>query len=237
MILFPAIDILDGRAVRLLHGRRDVVTDYGNPYERAKEWTDAGAEYLHVVDLNGAFGGKSGIDKTVEKIASLGIPIQSGGGLRTMEEIDARISAGVSRVVLGTVCVRNFPLFQAAVQKYGEKIVAGIDAKEGKFAVKGWTEESGTDAFWFGMQAKTLGVKYAVFTDIGRDGALSGVNADETARMAQTGLNIVASGGIRDLNDLHALKARGVYGAILGRSLYEGTIDLKRAIGEMKDVE
>lgn len=237
MILFPAIDILEGRAVRLLHGKINRVTDYGDPFARAEQWVQAGAEFLHVVDLSGAFGEKSKIDQTVEKIATLGVPVQSGGGLRSMKEIDSRIKAGASRVVLGTVCVQNPALFQEAVQKYGEKIVAGMDAKNGSLAVKGWTEDSGVEAFAFGTRAKALGVRYAVYTDVGRDGALTGVNLEETVRMAQTGLSVVASGGIRDIEDLRALKVRGVYGAILGRSIYEGTIDLKQAIGEMKDVK
>ncbi|MCI8343126.1 MAG: 1-(5-phosphoribosyl)-5-((5-phosphoribosylamino)methylideneamino)imidazole-4-carboxamide isomerase [Clostridia bacterium] len=237
MILFPAIDILEGRAVRLLHGERDAVTDYGVPLERAKLWADAGAQFLHVVDLNGAFGGKSTIDKTVEQIAKLGVRVQSGGGLRTMQEIDSRISAGAARVVLGTACARDPALFHAAVQKYGDKIVAGIDAKKGKLALNGWTEHSDIDALAFGARMHDLGVRYAVFTDIGRDGALSGVNAEETARMADTGLSVIASGGIHDDFDLRCLRDKGVYGAILGRSIYEGTIDLKKAIEEYSHVE
>ena len=141
--------------------------------------------------------------------------------------------AGADRVVLGTVCVEHPEVLYEAVQKYGAKIVAGIDAKDGYLAVRGWTQLADKDAFEFGCEAKALGVADAVFTDVGRDGALTGVNLADTVRMGETGLNIIASGGIRDGNDLAALKQKGVYGAILGRSIYTGAIDLKRAIEEM----
>lgn len=233
MILYPAIDVLNGRAVRLLYGRREEVTDYGDPVDCARRWLDAGAQILHVVDLSGAFGEVSGFEKTLERIAKLGVPVQSGGGLRSMESIHRRFRAGADRVVLGTVCVEHPEVLYEAVQKYGAKIVAGIDAKDGYLAVRGWTQLADKDAFEFGCEAKALGVADAVFTDVGRDGALTGVNLADTVRMGETGLNIIASGGIRDGNDLAALKQKGVYGAILGRSIYTGAIDLKRAIEEM----
>lgn len=234
MKLFPAIDILNGRAVRLLHGKREAVTDYGDPVERARLWLDCGAEILHVVNLSGAFGEESGFLSLLEKIASLGVPVQTGGGIRTREDIAQRFSAGAERVILGTVCVRQPQLFREAAAAYGGKIVVGLDAKNGMLAVKGWTELSQVSAFSFGAEARKMGVEDAVFTDIGRDGALTGVNAEETVKMAQTGLNVIASGGIRDMDDLYLLKERGVYGAVLGRSIYTGNIDLKKAIGEMK---
>lgn len=233
MILYPAIDVLNGRAVRLLYGRREEVTDYGDPVDCARRWLDAGAQILHVVDLSGAFGEASGFEKTLERIAKLGVPVQSGGGLRSMESIHRRFRAGADRVVLGTVCVEHPEVLYEAVQKYGAKIVAGIDAKDGYLAVRGWTQLADKDAFEFGCEAKALGVADAVFTDVGRDGALTGVNLADTVRMGETGLNIIASGGIRDGSDLAALKQKGVYGAILGRSIYTGAIDLKRAIEEM----
>ena len=233
MILYPAIDVLNGRAVRLLYGRREEVTDYGDPVDCARRWLDAGAQILHVVDLSGAFGEASSFEKTLERIAKLGVPVQSGGGLRSMESIHRRFRAGADRVVLGTVCVEHPEVLYEAVQKYGAKIVAGIDAKDGYLAVRGWTQLADKDAFEFGCEAKALGVADAVFTDVGRDGALTGVNLADTVRMGETGLNIIASGGIRDGSDLAALKQKGVYGAILGRSIYTGAIDLKRAIEEM----
>lgn len=235
MILFPAVDILNGRAVRLLYGKRENVTDYGDPVDGAKRWIDCGAEILHIVDLSGAFGEESGFERILERIAALGVPVQTGGGMRTPAQIERRFHAGASRVVLGTICVEQPAVFREAVAKYGEKIVAGIDARGGKLAVKGWTETVDTDAFVFGREAKALGVSDAVFTDIGRDGALSGVNVEETVKMSQTGLNVIASGGIRDMDDLYALKERGVYGAVLGRAIYTGAISLREAIAEMKD--
>ncbi len=234
MILFPAIDILEGRAVRLLYGRRENVTDYGDPVDCAKRWIGEGAEFLHVVDLSGAFGQKSAFNATLERIAALGVPVQSGGGLRSSAEISGRFEAGASRVVLGTVCVKDPPVYRAAVARYGENIVAGIDAKDGKLAVRGWTEETEKDAFAFGREARRLGVKYAVFTDVSRDGALSGVNVEATVKMRETGLQIVASGGVRGMDDLLALKERNVYGAILGRALYTGDVRLRTAIEAAK---
>ncbi len=234
MKLFPAIDVLEGRAVRLLYGKRDLVTDYGNPVDCAKRWIDEGAEILHVVDLSGAFGEENSFYKVLEQIAKLNVPVQSGGGLRSAESIKTRFEAGASRVILGTVCVEQPQVFFEAVKTYGDKIVAGIDAKEGLLAVRGWTEIAQKKAFEFGKEAYALGVKDAVFTDIGRDGALSGVNLDETVRMSQTGLNIIASGGVKDIADLRALKARSVYGAILGRAIYTGAINVREAIEEMK---
>lgn len=234
MILFPAIDVLEGRAVRLLYGKKELVTDYGDPVDCAKRWVEAGAEYLHVVDLSGAFNGESAVERVLERIARLGVPVQSGGGLRSLADIRRRFHAGAARVVLGTVCAEQPEVLYEAVEKYGNKIVAGIDARGGMLAVRGWTETADKDAFEFGCEAKALGISDAVFTDIGRDGALSGVNLGETVRMGETGLNIIASGGIRGMDDLRALKERGVYGAILGRSIYTGAIDLRQAIAEMR---
>jgi phosphoribosylformimino-5-aminoimidazole carboxamide ribotide isomerase len=231
MKLFPAIDILDGRAVRLMYGKKEEVTDYGLPMERAKMWIDAGAEYLHVVDLSGAFDGVSRINDEIERIAALGVKVQSGGGLRTMSAITDRLNAGASRVILGTVCLTDPELFQKAVDKYGDAIVAGIDCKNGFLSVKGWTETGKETGVSFGQRAKKMGVNYCVFTDVSRDGALKGVAADETATLGQeTGLNVIASGGIASMTDLEDLDARGVYGAILGRAIYAGKIDLAEAV-------
>ena len=232
MILYPAIDILEGRAVRLLYGRRNEVTDYGDPVECAKRWVDMGAKILHVVDLSGAFGEKSTFHRSLERIAALGVPVQSGGGLRSMDAIVRRFRMGADRVVLGTVCVEQPEVLKEAAQTYGGKIVAGIDAKGGKLAVRGWTEIAEKDAFDFGCEARALGVTDAVFTDIGRDGALTGVNLEDTVKMGETGLNIIASGGVSSMEDLRALAEKGVYGAILGRSIYTGAIDLAAALEE-----
>ncbi len=234
MKLFPAIDILEGRAVRLLYGKRDKVTDFGDPVECAKRWIDCGAARLHVVNLAGAFGEKSGFHRQLERIAALGVPVQTGGGLRSADEIRRAIRAGAERCVLGTVCAEAPQVLFEAVEEFGERIVVGIDSSGGKLAVRGWTERADKDAFEFGCEARALGVRDAVFTDIGRDGALSGVNLEETVRMAETGLRIIASGGIKDMEDLRALSAQGVYGAVLGRAIYTGAIGLKEAIGELE---
>lgn len=230
MKLFPAVDILDGRAVRLLYGKRELVTDYGLPLDRAKLWRDAGAEYLHVVDLCGAFEGESRIEDEIEKMAALGLKVQSGGGLRTMAAIERRLNAGAFRVVLGTVCHTHPELFGEAAARFGDRIVAGIDCKNGFLSVKGWTEISSETGVEFGKRAKNMGVSVCVFTDVSRDGALSGAAVEETAALQrETGLKVIASGGISSLGDLEGLCAKGVYGAILGRSIYEGKIDLGEA--------
>ncbi|MBO4989961.1 MAG: 1-(5-phosphoribosyl)-5-[(5-phosphoribosylamino)methylideneamino] imidazole-4-carboxamide isomerase [Clostridia bacterium] len=235
MTLFPAIDVLDGRAVRLLRGKKSEVTDYGTPLERAELWAKAGAEWLHVVDLGGAFDGSSHINDLIYRISKLGVRIQSGGGLRTMEDIADRIASGASRVVLGTIAYTDPELFRRAIDRFGEKIVVGIDARDNRISLKGWTEEVDEDAVSFAKKAKIYGVKYAVFTDISKDGAMQGVSLAETARLSeQSGLKVVASGGISSMDDLYRLKECGIYGAILGKSIYEGVIDLKTAIGEMK---
>lgn len=234
MKLYPAIDILGGRAVRLLHGKRDAVTDYGDPVDRAKQWLDAGARILHVVNLSGAFEEQNDFPRVLERIASLGVPVQTGGGIRSLEAVKERFLSGADRVVLGTVCVEQPEVLEEAASLYGGKIVAGIDAREGKLAVRGWTVTAEEDAFSFGKKAAALGITDAVFTDVGRDGALTGVNLEATVKMAETGLNVIASGGIRSMEDLEALKKNNVYGAILGRSVYEGTIDLTKAIEEFE---
>jgi len=235
MILFPAIDIMEGRAVRLLYGKKENVTDYGSPIDRAKQWIDCGAEYLHVVDLSGAFSGESKINSTLEKIAALGVPVQSGGGLRTYADVKERLESGVSRVILGTLCFSSPDVFARLVEEYGEKIVAGIDAANGFIKIKGWTESSGVKAEDFGKDAKKMGVTTCVYTDISRDGALKGAAISQTAALQKnTGLNVIASGGISSLNDILSLKEKGVYGAILGRSIYTGAVNLKQAIEEAK---
>ncbi len=233
MILFPAIDILNGRAVRLLYGEKGRVTDYGDPLDRAKQWRDCGARYLHVVDLSGAFDGESRINAAIEQIAALGVPVQSGGGLRSYRDAQDRLNAGAARLVVGTLSYTDPDLFARLVQDFKGAIVAGIDAKDGFLAVRGWTQRCDVTAVEFGKRVKEIGVETCVFTDISRDGAMKGVALDKTLEMQQkTGLNVIASGGISSYDDLSALKEKGVYGAILGRSIYEGAIDLRKAVTE-----
>ena len=236
MILFPAIDILDGRAVRLKHGDKSQATVYGEPLDFAEMWAEAGAEYLHVVDLSGAFSGESGIDDVIREIKSkFGIPIESGGGLRSIEDIERRLDAGADRVIIGTMAICHPDEFALAVYKFGNKIVAGIDAKDGYFAVSGWTEQTDVKAVDFGKKVRRMGLEYALFTDISKDGVLGGANVEATVNMSrETGLNVIASGGVSTLVDIVRLKESGIYGAVLGRAIYDGALDLSEAIRAAK---
>ena len=232
MILFPAIDILEGRAVRLYKGDKNKVTDYGDPVAFAEKWAEAGAEWLHIVDLSGAFSGKSGIDGVISEIKKrVNIRIQSGGGLRKVTDIRRRLDAGADRAVIGTMAVSDPDEFALAAYSFPEKIVAGIDARGGMFAVKGWTETTDISAAAFGKKCVRMGIRWALFTDISKDGAMQGVNLCETVRMQkETGLNVIASGGVSSLKDIENLKDSGVAGCVLGRSVYDGAVDLKEAI-------
>ncbi len=237
MILFPAIDILNGKAVRLYRGDKNAVTEYGDPIEFAEKWVEAGAEWLHVVDLAGAFSGESGIDAILTEIKKrFNVRVQSGGGLRRIVDIRRRLDAGADRVVLGTMAALHPDDFALATFQFPEKIVAGIDAKDGRFAVQGWTMTTDISAVDFGKKCRRMGIRCALFTDIEKDGAMDGANVEATVHMQEeTGLNIIASGGIASEADLSALQARGVYGAVLGKSIYEGAIDLKQAIADYGD--
>ncbi|MDE7337548.1 MAG: 1-(5-phosphoribosyl)-5-[(5-phosphoribosylamino)methylideneamino]imidazole-4-carboxamide isomerase [Clostridia bacterium] len=233
MILFPAVDVLDNRAVRLLYGKRDNVTDYGAPAEMAMRWQEMGAEYLHVVDLNGAFDDSQVNKKTlVELIKSVNIPVQIGGGIKTLDKIKFYLEeVGASRVIVGTACVTNPALMDVACAKYANKIASGIDAKDGFVAIKGWVEKSALKSLDVALDMKSRGVDTVIYTDINRDGALCGVNVEATAELArQSGMNIIASGGMATLEDVKAVKQKGIYGAILGKSLYSGSIDFKQAL-------
>ena len=238
MILFPAVDILDGKSVRLLHGKFDQVTVYGDPVDMAKKWESQGARFLHLVDLNGA---RDGINSpnfpVIERITkAIKIPVQLGGGIRTIEDIEKRLACGVERVILGTACCGNPEIVEEAVKIFGaEKIVAGIDAKDGFVAVRGWVESSGISPYELGKKMYGLGLRYVVFTDISRDGALVGVNVSSCAKMArETGLNVIASGGVSSLDDLKLLKQENMYGAILGKAIYENKFDVKTALEVIK---
>ncbi len=232
MLLFPAIDILNGRAVRLYKGDKNQSTDYGSPLEFAEKWAESGAEWLHIVDLSGAFSGESGIDPIITEIKKrFKLKVQSGGGLRTIEKIRRRLDAGADRAVIGTMAVYHPDDFALAAYEFPGKIVAGIDAKNGMFAVKGWTEETDISAVEFGKKCKHMGIECALYTDISKDGAMRGPNICETVRMnKETGLSVIASGGISSMRDLENLQESGVYGAVLGKSIYSGAIDLKEAI-------
>lgn len=233
MIIFPAIDVLDNRAVRLLYGKRDNVTDYGTPESRAVLWRESGAKYLHLVDLNGAFDDSRINDKTLKNvIREVGIPVQIGGGIKNFDRVKYYIEeVGATRVIIGSALVTDRMMAEKAYSIYGDKIVAGIDALDGKVCIKGWVENVDITPIQLAEQMKELGATTAVYTDISRDGALSGINIDATHEMQKkTSLNIIASGGASNISELDKLNNRGIYGAILGRSIYEGSIDLKEVI-------
>ena len=233
MKIYPAIDILDGRCVRLLQGKKDQFTDYGDPVEMALKWQNMGANYLHIVDLNAAFSGVFENKETVRKIVrSVKIPVQMGGGIRTQEDITERLQeVGVSRVVIGTAAVENIELLKWAKSKFGDRIAVGIDAKNGKVVTKGWVEETDVDAVDLALQMHNMGIDTIIYTDTLRDGMLSGPNIEWIERLVKkTWMNIIASGGVKDLKDLEAIKNTGACGVILGRSIYEGTLDFKEAL-------
>lgn len=237
MILFPAIDILNGECVRLKYGDYAQVTHYGSPTERAIMWEKAGAEYLHVVDLDAAKSGKAeNIDCIREIVANVKIPLQTGGGVRTLADAEARLSAGASRVILGTACCENPDTVRMAVAAFGsERIVCGIDAKDGFVATRGWLNKTEISPIALGNEMYSMGVRYVVYTDISRDGALSGVNCDACVQMAKmTSLNVIASGGVSGLDDVTVLKNSNMYGAILGKALYENKISLPEALKAVK---
>lgn len=233
MILFPAVDILDNRAVRLLYGQREKVTDYGDPVELALRWSDIGAQYLHVVDLNGAFDDSAVNRETLKRLVKeLKIPMQLGGGIKTLDKIKYYLEeVGVTRVIVGTACVTAPDVADKACALYGNKIVAGIDCKDGFVAIKGWVEKSDLTAQNVALDMKARGSDTVVYTDISRDGALTGVNVDATAELAKnTGMKIIASGGMSCIDDIKKLMQKDVYGAILGRAIYNGNIDLSEAL-------
>lgn len=237
MIIFPAIDLKEGQCVRLVQGRREDKTVYSNsPGEMARSFEQQGAQYLHVVDLDGAFEGEPrNLQAIAEIAAAIKIPFQVGGGLRTRADVARLLELGASRVIIGTRAVHN-PLFmQELLEEYGsERILLGIDAHDGMVAMEGWLEKSTLDAFKFGQTMGHLGVKTAVYTDIARDGLLQGPNLPAIEQMVRSsGLNIIASGGVSTVENITALKELeplGLVGAIVGKALYEGKISLAVAL-------
>jgi len=235
MILYPAIDLKDGRCVRLLRGEMASATVFGaDPAAQARAFVDAGCRWLHVVDLNGAFAGRPVNGAAVEAIlAAVEVPVQLGGGIRDRAAIDGWLAKGVARVVLGTVALRDPGLVREAARAYPGRIAVGIDARGGRVAVEGWAETSDVAAIDLARRFEDAGIAAIVYTDIDRDGALEGPNVAATAALARAvRVPVIASGGIASLDDLRALKASGapLDGAISGRALYEGRIDLGEAV-------
>lgn len=234
MRLYPAIDIINGQAVRLVQGdyKKETVYDK-DPVAVAKKWEAAGASFIHVVDLDGALDGQWANEKVITAIAeAVNIPVQTGGGVRTLEDIEERLKAGISRVILGTVAVKEPELVAHAVAKFGsDRIVVGIDAKNGMVAIHGWAEVSEMTALTLCQAAKSVGVKTIVYTDIAKDGMMQGPNIDQTKHLVDsTGLDIIASGGVSCYDDLDKVKASGAEGVIIGKALYTEAIDLTKAI-------
>lgn len=233
MQIYPAIDIKDGKAVRLTQGRFDDVTVfYDDPADAAKQWIDAGASYIHMVDLDGARYGRSFITDVIKAIrAKYDVPIQTGGGVRSLDDVAERISAGVSRVIIGTAAVKDPELVKEAVRLYGDRIAVGVDAKNGFVAVSGWEEVSDVSAAELCLKMKGYGVKTVIYTDISKDGMMSGPNTASTKELIErTGLDIIASGGISSMEDIQNVADIGSAGVIIGRALYNGTLDLKEVI-------
>ena len=235
MILYPAIDLKDGRAVRLVHGEMDQETVFNeNPAAQALEFVEAGCEWLHLVDLNGAFAGEPVNAAPVEEIlAQCNVPAQLGGGIRDMATIERWITRGLARVILGTVAVENPQLVRDAAREFPGKVAVGIDARKGMVATKGWAEETNVNATDLAKSFEDAGVSAIIYTDINRDGAMKGPNVEETAALGNAvSIPVIASGGVSSLADLQALKACGapLNGAISGRALYDGAIDLKEAL-------
>ncbi len=233
MKLYPAIDIKNGQCVRLQQGLFDATTVYSNePFEVAKQFEAVGAKFLHIVDLDGALQGMGANDEALAQIIkNVTIPLEIGGGIRTMQDIEHRLNMGVTRVILGTKAVESPEFVKEAIATFGaDKIVIGIDAKDGMVAIKGWETISNVDAVTLALSMKDLGVKTIIYTDISKDGMLCGPNFVQTAKMVEaTGLDIIASGGVSSMQDLEQLENIGVEGAILGKAIYEKRVDLKVA--------
>jgi len=240
MILYPAIDLKDGRAVRLVHGDMDQETVFNeNPAAQAMEFVNAGCEWLHLVDLNGAFAGEPINAAPVEEILKqTKTPAQLGGGIRDMATIERWIDRGLARVILGTVAVENPDLVREAAREFPGKVAVGIDARNGKVATKGWAEETDVMVTDLAKSFEDAGVCAIIYTDILRDGAMKGVNVQATADLARAvSIPVIASGGVSSLDDLRALKNCGasLNGAISGRALYDGAIDLSEALATLRD--
>jgi phosphoribosylformimino-5-aminoimidazole carboxamide ribotide isomerase len=235
MLIIPAIDIKDGRCVRLFQGEMDKETIYfDDPIDAARYWVTEGATFIHVVDLNGAVEGHPVHTREVEAICKeTGLSVELGGGLRSAASVEAALGLGVSRVVVGTAAYDNQELLRALCKQFPEKIVVGIDARNGKVAVKGWKETTSMDAIELAKRCATVGASRIIYTDIGRDGTRDGVNVGETLRLAHSvNIPVIASGGVATLEDIRRLlplETEGVEGVIVGRALYAGSFRFREA--------
>lgn len=240
MILFPAIDIRGGKCVRLIQGdyAQEIVYN-DSPTDMAQEWQRQGAEYIHVVDLDGAKTGDSANKLAIEAIAkAVTIPVQVGGGIRTMDIVDSHIKSGVARVIIGTAAIQDPEFLKQAVEKYGDQIAVSIDARNGLVATDGWTETSDVKAVDLLQDLVGIGVKTVVYTDIMKDGMLQGPNFEELQTMNEaSSIDIIASGGVSTESDITTLAAHNMYGAIIGKALYEGNLSLEKLLGDTSNVK
>lgn len=237
MRIYPAIDIRGGNCVRLLNGDYDKETVYGSsPADMAKKWADAGADFIHVVDLDGARSGDGeNLAAVAEICANVDVPVQQGGGIRTSADVDRVLALGVSRVIIGTAAVTDPDMVRQAVERHGSKIAVGIDAKNGFVATDGWTRVSDKTAVAFAKEMEALGVETVIYTDISTDGTLQGPNVSAMKEMVEsTGLKVIASGGVGCEEDLDALSKTGVEGVIVGKALYTGRIELSKVVNKYR---
>lgn len=238
MKIFPAIDIIGGKVVRLCKGNYSEVKKYTlSPLEAAEKFCGQGATNLHVVDLDGAKSGRADNAKTIESIVlKCGMFVEVGGGIRTLDQIKKYLDCGVGRVILGTVAVKDFDFVIKAVEKFGEAVSVGVDALDGKVAISGWEDVTQIDSLEFCKELKNIGIQNIIYTDISKDGMLNGTNLQIYEVLCQTEYpKITAAGGIADVKEVQILKNMGIYGAILGKALYENKIDLSSAIKVAED--
>ena len=233
MIILPAIDILGGECVRLFKGEYGTARKVASSaIETVKSFENDGAEFIHLVDLDGAKEGKTINRELFYSLAKItNVPLELGGGNRNMETVDAYIGGGISRVILGSAALRDREFLKRAVDKYGEKIAVGIDAKNGKVSVSGWLDDSDVDYIEFAKEMEKEGVRNIIFTDISKDGTLAGPNLEQLSALSKAvSCDITASGGVHNIEDIKNLKDMNLYGAIAGRSLYDGTLNLREAV-------
>ena len=233
MIVIPAIDLKDGKCVRLKQGKIDNDTIYSEkPFEVAKYFEQIGVKRLHIVDLNGAFKGEpENIDAIKEIISNTNLVTELGGGIRDLKTIEFYLNLGVDFIILGTIIVENFKILEEACKNFPGKIIAGIDGQNGKVAIKGWTQITDIDVITLSKKCESVGIREIIYTDISRDGMQTGVNVEATKSLQdKVKVPVIASGGVNDINDILKLKQNNIYGVITGRAIYENTLDLKEAL-------